>query len=312
MTSTQRRLITYVLPAFLGSWLLFGIFAATGGSIKTPGFALVGVLYMYVPALVTVVLAKFVYHEPMKDPLGLSFRVNWWWFIAWATFPVLMFPVIGVSVAMPDAWFDPQMTAFLDRMRQVTSPEQVERGMRQFESMGIHPFWLTLPSVMIAGLTINAVAAFGEELGWRGWLLKETAHMGFWRSSWFIGLVWGLWHGPIILQGYNYPDHPVAGVVMMTLFTLLLSPILSYVRLRSGSVIVPSIAHGTLNAAATAPTMVIGGGSDLTTGFMGTAGLMVLTGAVVVIWAYERWGNAEPIENRLKALADSARQNATT
>ena len=40
---------------------------------------------------------------------------------------------------------------------------------------------------LIAGVTVNAVAGFGEELGWRGFLQKELAFLGFWRSSLLIG-----------------------------------------------------------------------------------------------------------------------------
>ena len=52
---------------------------------------------------------------------------------------------------------------------------------------------------MLAGITINAVVAFGEELMWRGFLLKELKGKGIWRASLIIGSIWGIWHAPLII-----------------------------------------------------------------------------------------------------------------
>ena len=83
-----------------------------------------------------------------------------------------------------------------------------------------------------------------EEIGWRGLLQRELGFMEFWKSSLTIGVIWGIWHAPIILQGHNYPEHPVIGVFMMTIWCILLAPIFSYIRLKSKSVIAAAIMHG--------------------------------------------------------------------
>ena len=54
----------------------------------------------------------------------------------------------------------------------------------------IHPIWIGLVLALIAGPTINAIAGFGEELGWRGFLQKEFSYMGFWKSSAVIGVIY--------------------------------------------------------------------------------------------------------------------------
>lgn len=149
---------------------------------------------------------------------------------------------------------------------------------------------------MIAGITINAVAAFGEELGWRGFLQKELGYMGFWKSSAIIGIIWGFWHAPLILQGHNYPQHPVEGVFMMTVWTLLLSPIFSYIRIKARSVIAAAIIHGSLNATVGLAIMVVKGGSDLTIGVTGLAGFIVLAIVNLSIFLFEHFLAREPIE----------------
>ncbi len=75
----------------------------------------------------------------------------------------------------------------------------------------------------------------GEELGWRGFLLKQCSYMDFWKMSLVIGIIWGLWHAPIIIQGYNYPQNPVIGVFMMigfVYFSLLYFPMSASVPIR--------------------------------------------------------------------------------
>jgi len=119
--------------------------------------------------------------------------------------------------------------------------------------------------------------------------------MGFWKSSVIIGVIWGIWHAPIILQGHNYPQHPVVGVLMMTIWCVLLAPIFSYVRLKANSVIAAAIIHGSLNATAGLSLMVVKGGNDLTVGAAGLAGFIVLAFVNIGLLLYDRVLAKEPI-----------------
>jgi membrane protease YdiL (CAAX protease family) len=61
--------------------------------------------------------------------------------------------------------------------------------------------------------------------------------------------MWGLWHAPVVLQGYNYPNYPnLIGVSLFTLWTVLLSFSLGWLRIRSSSCLPPALAHGAINA----------------------------------------------------------------
>ncbi len=84
----------------------------------------------------------------------------------------------------------------------------------------MHPFWIAIIQALKAGITINALAGFGEELGWRGLMLDELRQYSLWSASLVIDIIWGLWHAPLILQRDNYPEHPIAGVFMMTGWTV--------------------------------------------------------------------------------------------
>jgi membrane protease YdiL (CAAX protease family) len=101
------------------------------------------------------------------------------------------------------------------------------------------------------GILLNMIFTFGEEFGWRGYLLPRLSPLGGVQAAIITGIVWGLWHAPIIvLNGYNYPGHPWLGVVMMVIFTVALSMIFSWLRFRSGSVWPSTLAHAAFNAQA--------------------------------------------------------------
>ena len=99
----------------------------------------------------------------------------------------------------------------------------------------------------------------------------------------------------MIIQGWNYPQHPLPGVLMMVIWTLLLAPIFGYVTLKARSVIAAAIIHGTLNATAGLPLLVIVGGNDLTVGITGLAGFLVLAVINLMIFVYDRFLAREPL-----------------
>ncbi|MBM3154058.1 MAG: CPBP family intramembrane metalloprotease [Chloroflexi bacterium] len=260
-----------------------------GGKWVMPGTLIISIAYMFVPMIMAIVVQKLIYKEPLKEPLGISFKLNRWFLVAWLLPPLIALATLGVSLLLPGVEFSPQMAGLMERFKSTLTPEQLRQMEQQMTAFPIHPFLIALLQGLIAGITVNAVAGFGEELGWRGLLQKEFGFMGFWRSSALIGVIWGIWHAPLILLGHNYPQHPVAGVFMMTVFTLLLSPIFSYVRLKAKSVIAAAIIHGSLNATVGLALMVVAGGTDLTIGVTGLAGFIVLALVNLCLFLYDRF-----------------------
>nr|WP_281023941.1 CPBP family intramembrane glutamic endopeptidase [Mobilicoccus pelagius] len=63
----------------------------------------------------------------------------------------------------------------------------------------------------VAGLLVTCVLALGEEIGWRGWLWPALRPLGRLRAAAAGGVIWAMWHLPIVLIGHNYtgaPRHP--------------------------------------------------------------------------------------------------------
>jgi membrane protease YdiL (CAAX protease family) len=229
-----------------------------------------------------------MYREPLREPLGISFRLNRWFAVAWLVPPALAMATFGVSLLLPQVRFSPDMAGIVERYRSTMTPEQIAAIREQAAAMPVHPFWVSLLIGLVAGPTVNAVAGFGEELGWRGLLRRELGPMGFWRSSLLIGLIWGVWHAPVVLQGHNYPEHRLAGVAFMIVWCILLSPLIGYVTIKAGSVIAAAVFHGALNATAGLAIVLVEGGNDLLTGVTGLAGFVVLALANAVLYAVDR------------------------
>jgi len=295
MTKNLRKIMLFIALTFLVNWLMAILFFAFGGRWGSPYSLVMAASYMFVPMLIAIIVQKFVFKEPLKKPLGISFKLNRWFLIAWLLPPVIAFACLGISLLLPGIEYSPDMQGLIDRFESLLTAEQLQRVQNQVDAYAVHPIWMGLLLGLVAGITINAVAGFGEELGWRGFLQNEFAYMGFWRSSVTIGVIWGIWHTPLILQGHNYPQHPVIGVFMMTILCVLLASIFSYVRLKAKSVIAAAIIHGSFNATYGLAIVVVKGGNDLIVGVTGSAGFIVLMFVNIGFFLYDRVFAKEPI-----------------
>jgi len=101
--------------------------------------------------------------------------------------------------------------------------------------------------IAIAGMA-NALLAVGEEVGWRGWLWPRLARSGKLMAILLSGVIWGIWHAPLILLGYNYPFAPGWGVAAMCGVCVILGAFLGWIRSWSNSVWPAALAHGVFNA----------------------------------------------------------------
>jgi membrane protease YdiL (CAAX protease family) len=110
---------------------------------------------------------------------------------------------------------------------------------------------------VLLGPILGIVITFGEEYGWRGYLQSELFKLGRVRGVLLLGVIWGVWHWPIILMGHNYPDHPLLGLLLMVLYMMGLGIVLSFAVLKSGSVLLASFLHA-LNNQVAAFTVMLG------------------------------------------------------
>ncbi len=291
-----NRTTLFLILTFVITYLLAGIYKLSGGDITNRiGFTVLGAIIMFMPSISVIIIKKFIHHEKIKEDLLISFKINKWFFIAWLIIPVIMFFSLGISLLFPDVIYSPEMSGFINRFESMLTPTQIEQMKNSLTTLPINPIWLFLIQGMIAGVTINAIAAFGEELGWRGFLLKEFKEMTFFKAAIIIGFIWGIWHAPLILMGWNYPQHPQIGVFMMTIFCILLTPLLLYISIKSKSVIAAAILHGTMNGTYSISLMLTDGGNDLTVGLTGLSGFIALTIVLICLFIYDYFISKEKI-----------------
>ena len=292
----MNKTALFLILVFSISFSLALIFKLLGGNFSNQAaYTTLGVIYMLIPTICVLIVEKFIHKQPIKSNLLISFKINKWFVIAWLSMPILAFLTTGVSLLFPDVIFTPDMAGLFKRYEAMLNPEQLAEMKASLETLPMHPILLTLLQGLFAGITINAVAAFGEELGWRGFLLKAFKEMSFLKASVIIGFIWGVWHSPMILMGHNYPQHPEIGVLMMTIWCILLTPLFLYITIKAKSVIAAAILHGTLNATAGIPIMVISGGSDLTVGVTGLAGFISVFAIFLAVFFYDHKVSKENI-----------------
>jgi membrane protease YdiL (CAAX protease family) len=264
-------------------------------------YTIMALLYMFMPLISALIVDKLIMKRKSLKSWAMNFNPNKWFLAAWPAVVAFAFLATAINTLWPGISFSSEMTGFWDRMAEQLTPEQLEMQKAKMEMIPL-PYWLlAIIQGLIAGLTINAVAGFGEESAWRGFMVKEYRNLKFWDASLRIGIIWGIWHAPLVLMGHNYPEHNIIGVGMMTIWCILLSPLFLYVRLKTRSVIAASIMHGTLNATAGLPVMYLIGGNDLTlglTGFSGFVSLIIVIG--IMLW-YDLKLSKTPITNRLIA-----------
>ena len=112
---------------------------------------------------------------------------------------------------------------------------------------------LLIPLNAVSNGVIVSFAAFGEEFGWRAYMMpKLRSVMGRYPALILGGIIWGLWHAPLTCVGHNfgteYPGFPYAGIIIMCLYCILLGSILTYITEKTGSVWPAAFLHGVNNA----------------------------------------------------------------
>jgi len=115
---------------------------------------------------------------------------------------------------------------------------------------------IAVQSVLLAPI-LALVIAFGEEYGWRGYLQSELLKWGRVRGVLLVGVIWGVWHWPLILMGFSYPGYPLLGLVLTVLFLVGFAVVLGYAVLRSGSILLAAYLHA-LNDQTTAFLVALG------------------------------------------------------
>lgn len=103
--------------------------------------------------------------------------------------------------------------------------------------------------LLIPGTIQSCLLGLGEEIGWRGFLVPRLAQvLDFDHTSLTSGLVWSLWHYPVILfAGYDSGAPPLYSLAAFTVMATGISYAFAWLTLRSRSVWPAALMHGSHN-----------------------------------------------------------------
>jgi membrane protease YdiL (CAAX protease family) len=137
-------------------------------------------------------------------------------------------------------------------------------------------------NTVLVGPFLGLIITFGEEYGWRGYLQTELTRLGRIRGVFLLGVIWGIWHWPVIWMGYNYPGQPILGSIAMVAVCIILAYFLAYAVFKSNGIWTAAYLHALNNQSMSffAMTMVMPASMLLSFG-IGLPSLVL--GAIIVL-----------------------------
>ena len=264
----SKGVIAYLLLSFGLAWLLWEAAFRLGFGTGSPYFQLAILPGAFAPALAALIVRAAVTREGFGDAgLRLNLRHGWKYYLLGWLFPlaavvVISLLAVGLGLAQPDLTLG---RANASMAGEASGPSQA------------FPPWVLVVQLLLTSLLATPVL-WGEEFGWRGYLQLRIAPGRPLLAALATGVIWGLWHLPVNLRGYNFPGQPVLGMVVFTVSAVLLSVIFGWIRHRSGSIWAASLAHAATNAIGASLMLVLffGAGNPLFVAYLGILGWVPL------------------------------------
>ncbi|MDE6313499.1 MAG: CPBP family intramembrane metalloprotease [Lachnospiraceae bacterium] len=241
-----KRLWVYLAFAFGLTWIIFFAYIFSGNTWAANGeisgmeqFVSLGMLC---PAL-SVLLARYVTKEGFAVTgegsmlLGISFKdKKWIYFVIAMLLPWILFELgNGLTLLLSPGAFDADYPAFLG----IADHEQAIICMQ--------------PIAMMITSSLVSFCAFGEEAGWRGYMMPKMVKLwGLKKAVLIGGIIWGIWHWPLTCIGHNfgrdYWGYPFTGFAAMCVMCISSGMILTFVTYKSGSIWPAAILHAINNS----------------------------------------------------------------
>ncbi|MEV0049188.1 CPBP family intramembrane glutamic endopeptidase [Saccharopolyspora shandongensis] len=280
----RRDLWVFLLVALGGAWLVALPLWLAGGLVG--GYMWVAGVMMFTPALGVLAVRLLDRRMPAREwarETGLTFgprkgRTVVLLLAAWFGTPLVSAVAVALSAAVGVLAVDFDFSLMRETL-----------GGAAPIGVGSVVLIQLVAMVLLAPL-INSVLAFGEEWGWRGWLVPRLMEFGVWRALLLSGLIWGVWHAPLTLLGYNYPQLGPWSALLFTGFCVIYGVLMGWLRLYSGSVWPAVLCHGSFNASAGLP-MILGSAAEppnvVVAGITGLVGWVPM--AALALFVTRRW-----------------------
>lgn len=290
----RKSLITFFGITFGLAWILFTLPVVVKNDSDPTRYLVVMqicfALAMWAPGIGAIVATRFIEGKPILKSLRLNtLGPKRYYLVAWLLPALLTVATLGVSLLLGTATYDGTFAFVRESLANVPAGTPVP-----------DPQTLVLIQILAAftiGPVINTFFALGEELGWRGFLLGRLEPLGTWPAILLSGAIWGIWHAPTtLLHGYNFPQHPYLGVLVMTVGCMWLGVVFAWLYLKTRSPWVVALAHGALNAVAGLGFYFLKPGFDtaLAGSPLGLAGWLPIAAVIVLLIALRQFTARSP------------------
>jgi membrane protease YdiL (CAAX protease family) len=265
----------FIIISYVLIWLLVLPMYLDGKGLNSPWAALT-LMMNFCPTVATLIVTRWVSPLPQtRRATGLRWGVKgsrWslYYLFGWLAF-------VGMSLAAPFVaaafgLYSLDLANF-SGFRASLEAGYGAQGAQQMLSMG------PIQVVVLFGLGFTLLYAllitpltFGEEWGWRGYLLPQLLPLGQWPALLLSGAIWGFWHTPLILLGFDYPLHPALGILLITLLGMIFGTLLGWTRLKTGSVWPAVLGHAGIDASAGAILVFGRAGAPFDSAVLGLTG----------------------------------------
>ena len=233
---TILRIFIYLVLAFAPAFSVELIFSDKQGSVTNVFW---GATLMLYPAIASVI-TRLVTIEGFRDAmLGFGKRGSGKYYAAAVIYPVVL----------------PFVSALILHLFIVENGSISESGFGSDIVMGA----ASLLIAVISGIA-TAFHGLGEELGWRGYLTPKLEQLMPTPAAIVVtGIIWALWHGPLVAYGYDfgrdYDFFPYGGFIAMIVMCIFWSAVLTWLTKRTGSVYPAALCHMLIDTVLTAVFM---------------------------------------------------------
>ncbi|MGF7145806.1 membrane protease YdiL (CAAX protease family) [Anaerotaenia torta] len=286
-----KRIILYLAITFILTYLveiavIRPMVTGEDAQLALAGQSLVSGM-MFVPAL-GVFLTRLITKEGFRNTLLILPKLKThlpYYLIAWFGPGLLTLLGAGIYFALNPSQFDPNLPILVERYQNAG----VEVSVSQLRSSLL----IQTATALLIGPLVNLINCFGEEWGWRGYLLPKMKEKFKIIPMLLInGVIWGLWHAPLTALGHNYglnyKGFPFTGILAMIIFCIVMGTIFSFLTIRTKSCIPAAFAHGGLNSIAAAGLYLTENGGNpfigpAPTGFLGGIGFIAAAVVMAVL-----------------------------
>ncbi len=259
----RKSLIYYLIAVFALSTPLYLLIFLTGRSVYENQILII--LLMWTPAAASLVI-RLIRKEGFRG-IGFTLRGR----SIWKSIGIaLLFPLIVGFLSYGGAWL-----TGLAEFRPLTTGQNPVIGLLT----GV------AKAVTVATL-FGIVIVTGEEIGWRGYMTGKLMESGWNAPNLIGGLIWSLWHTPLILSGqYTSGPYPIVSALTFAVLAVALHSLWSRWRILTGSLWPAIIAHSAWNSVIQNPFDGHTGGEGAFL-WLGDSGLLVVSAAAILITVF--------------------------